>query len=430
MMVQDSPLRKRHESYAGQIRTPPHADVARPGAAQGSQTAPAQVEFIAFGRSDRPDEVACEIPATFGQLQGEYAAIRKGAGVMDCPHRGTILITGADRREFLNRMLTQELKDLAPGKAKPTFWLNRKGRIESDLLLLELGDRLLVSLDITDLSQTIKTLNEYIIVEDVQLEDVSSQFHHIAVHGPRASAIIAQVADHANFDLDERQTTTVQISDSDVVMVRSDQTGECGLHLVVPISSAEAVWDALLAAEQGDNESIRRVRPIGWYAFNTARIEAGTPLFNVDFAADTLPHETGVLHDRVSFTKGCYLGQEIVARIESLGQPKQQLVGLRMQNDLLPVAEAQVFAQENQRALGPQIGLVTSSTISPMLGADCIAFAMLKTAYTTPNTIVTVAAEGEQASATVCDRCFYERASSQAPPPPSTAPQTNPEDDQ
>ncbi|MEE9129470.1 MAG: glycine cleavage T C-terminal barrel domain-containing protein [Phycisphaerales bacterium] len=429
MMVHDSPLRKRHESYAGRIRTPPHADVARPGAAQGSQTAPPQVEFIAYGRSDRPEKIACEILATFGQLQGEYAAIRKGAGLMDCPHRGTILITGADRHEFLNRMLTQELKDLTPGTAKPTFWLNRKGRIESDLLLVELGDRLLVSVDITQVSQTIKTLSEYIIVEDVQLEDGSSQFHHIAVHGPRASAVIAQVAGRSDFDLDERQTITVQIGDSDVVIVRSDQTGECGLHLIAPISSTEAVWDALLAAEERDDESNRRVRPIGWYAFNTARIEAGTPLFNVDFAADTLPHETGVLHERVSFTKGCYLGQEIVARIESLGQPKQQLVGLRMQSDLLPVAGAQVFAQEDHGALGPQIGLVTSSTISPMLGADCIAFAMLKTTYTTPDTIVTVAAEGQQASAKVCDRRFYDRASSLAPTP-STAPQANPKDDQ
>ncbi len=429
MMVHDSPLRKRHESYAGRIRTPPHADVARPGAAQGSQTAPPQVEFIAYGRSDQPEKIACEILATFGQLQGEYAAIRKGAGVMDCPHRGTILITGSDRREFLNRMFTQELKDLAPGSAKLTFWLNRKGRIESDLVLVELGDRLLVSLDITQVLQTITTLSEYIIVEDVQLEDASSQFHHIAVHGPRASAVIAQIAGRSEFDLDERQTTTVKIGDSDVVIFRSDQTGECGLHLITSISSAETVWDALLAAEQDGNESSRRVRPIGWYAFNTARIEAGTPLFNVDFAADTLPHETGVLHDRVSFTKGCYLGQEIVARIESLGQPKQQLVGLRMQSDLLPVAGAQVFAQEGQGALGPQIGLVTSSTISPMLSAACIAFAMLKTAYTTPDTIVTVAAEGEQASAKVCDRCFYERASSPAAPP-STAPGANPKDDQ
>jgi folate-binding protein YgfZ len=428
MMVHDSPLRKRHESYAGRIRTPPHADVARPGAAQGSQTAPAQVEYIAYGRSDRPDEVACEIPATFGELQAEYAAIRKGAGLMDCPHRGTILITGSDRREFLNRMLTQELKDLAPGKAKATFWLNRKGRIESDLLLVELGDRLLVSLDITQVSQTIKTLTEYIIVEDVQVEDGSSQFHHIAVHGPRAWAVIAQVADRSEFDLDERQTITAQIGDSDVVIVRSDQTGGCGLHLITPISSAEAVWDALLAAEQGDNESNRRVRPIGWYAFNTARIEAGTPLFNVDFAADTLPHETGVLHDRVSFTKGCYLGQEIVARIESLGQPKQLLVGLRMIQDLLPEAGGQVFARDEDGALGPPIGVVTSSTISPMLGAAPIAFAMLKTAYTTPDTIVTVAAEGQQASAKVCDRRFYDRASASAATP-STAPQANPEGD-
>ena len=408
-MVHDSPLRKRHELYVQHVRTPPHADVARPGAAQGRQTAPAEVEFIAYGRPDQPEKIACDIPATFGQLQAEYAAIRKGAAVMDCPQRGTILITGSDRRDFLNSMLTQELKDLTVGMVRPSFWLNRKGRIESDLLLIELGDRLLVSLDITHVSQTMTTLNEYIIVEDAQLEDVSEQFHHIAVHGPRAPTVIAQASRCKDFDLNERQTITVQIGDTDVVVVRIDQTGECGLHLVVPVPAAEAVWDALLAAEHEDQDSKWRVQPIGWYAFNTARIEAGTPLFNIDFSSETLPHETGVLHDHVSFTKGCYLGQEIVARIESLGKPKQQLVGLRMQSDSLPDAGAQVFAQEDQGALGPQIGLVTSSTISPMLGADCIAFAMLKTTYAMPGTTVMVAAEGQQASATVCDRTFYQR---------------------
>ncbi len=429
MMVHDSPLRKRHESYAQQDRAAPDSSAARPGAAQGARTAAPQVEFITYGPAEGSDGSACEFPATFGELQAEYAAIRKGAGLMDCPHHGTILITGSDRREFLNRMLTQELKDFVPSTVRPSFWLNRKGRIEADLLLIELGDRLLVDLDITRISQALATLGEYIITEDVDLRDVSAQFHHIAVHGKDALAVVGEACGRADFCLDQLQATSVAICDADVVVARRDQTGEIGVELIMPVSDSEAVWDTLLDTDRTVGGAKRRVRPIGWYAFNTARIEAGTPLFNVDFAADTLPHETGVLRDRVSFTKGCYLGQEIVARIESLGQPKQQLVGLRMQSDLLPVAGAQVFAQEDQGALGPQIGLVTSSTISPMLGADCIAFAMLKTAYTTPDTIVTVAAEGEQASAKVCDRRFYERASSPAATP-STAPGANPKDDQ
>lgn len=407
MMVHDSPLRKRHESYAQQDRDAPDSSAARPGAATGARTAAPQVEFITYGPSERSDGPACEFPATFGELQAEYAAIRKGAGLMDCPHRGTILITGSDRREFLNRMLTQELKDLVSSTVRPAFWLNRKGRIEADLLLIELGDQLLVDLDITRVSRTVATLGEYIVAEDVDLRDVTAQFHHIAVHGKDALPVIGEACGRGDFCLGQLEATSVAICDADVVVARRDQTGEIGIELIMPGSDAEAVWDALLAADRTVGGAKHRVRPIGWYAYNTARIEAGTPLFNVDFAADTLPHETGVLHDRVSFTKGCYLGQEIVARIESLGQPKQLLVGLKMAQDLLPEAGGQVFAREEDGALGPPIGVVTSSTISPMLGAAPIAFAMLKTAHAQTDTTVTVAAEGEQAAATVCDLCFY-----------------------
>ena len=140
-----------------------------------------------------------------------------------------------------------------------------------------------------------------------------------------------------------------------VVAARRDQIGAPGLEIFCPLAEGESVAAALLESEAADDAGRRRIRPIGWYAYNVARIEAGTPLFNVDFGATNLPHETGVLHDRVSFKKGCYPGQEIVARIESQGRPKQTLIGLRPVGDALPVAGAQVF-EVGEGTLGRRVG--------------------------------------------------------------------------
>ncbi len=126
-------------------------------------------------------------------------------------------------------------------------------------------------------------------------------------------------------------------------MLRDDSAGEIGLELIVPASGARAVFELLLTAAHSPDEhqhgapssddlvSRVRLRPAGWFAYNIARLEAGTPLYNIDFGPDSLPAETGLLHSRVSFTKGCYLGQEIVARMHARGHPKHTLVPIRMQ---------------------------------------------------------------------------------------------------
>ena len=121
----------------------------------------------------------------------------------------------------------------------------------------------------------------------------------------------------------------------------------------------------------------------------------------MDFGSDSLPHESGILADRVSFRKGCYPGQEVVARMESLGKPKQRLVALRIAEDALPTAGSPVFERGPDGEPANPVGTVTSSTLSPMLGAASVAFAMVKTAHSEPGTVLLVPAEGGRATATV-----------------------------
>jgi folate-binding protein YgfZ len=418
-MLHESPLKAEHEAYAGGAATrvgAQQSQATRPGAAVGRRFA-SHIEWIPYGVADESGRPTCELIATYGEVEPEYAAIRRGAALLDSPHRGTIIVTGKDRRDFLNRMLTQELKDLAPGTAKSAFWLNRKGRIESDLLLMELGDRIVMDVDIHQAASTAQLLTEFVFSEDVSIQDASDQFHHIAIHGRRAADALAECG-FADMPPEPLRCGAFHIANIEVIVTRRDQTAEPGYELIISYHQARSVWESLVT-----RHSSCVTRPVGWHAFNIARIEAGTPLFNIDFGPTNLPHETGILYDRVSFTKGCYVGQEVVARMENLGKPKQTLVGLSLKADALPVAGGQVFARNEDDSMGSEIGVVTSSSLSPMLGAKPIAFAMIKTSHAGPGTLVLVNAEGAQSKATVSPLRFWppaERPTS-APPPAAAA---------
>jgi folate-binding protein YgfZ len=146
----------------------------------------------------------------------------------------------------------------------------------------------------------------------------------------------------------------------------------------------------------------RMLRPVGWAAFNTTRIEAGRAIFGIDFDDSILPHETGaVLGRAVSFTKGCYPGQEIVARMHARQQVARKIAGIRVDGDTLPIAGAKIFD-----AQGNEIGGVTSSTISPVLSNAAIALALLKRPHFNVGATVHVPAEGEMRKATVVELPF------------------------
>jgi len=331
------------------------------------------------------------VPMVFEHVELEYAAVRKGCALVDLPQSGTIEVTGADRLDFLNNLLTQELKGLEPMRSVRSFWLNRKGRIDADLRLLDMGQedgqRLHMATDALVAGKTAEALAEFVFAEDVTLTDATESMHRLALHGPRAAQTVMSVADtDEHVGLEPGRAMTVMIAGTSVLVEREDSAGELGLVLTMPTSAARRVYERLAAVDG--------VRPCGWMAYNIARIEAGWPLFQIDFTGDNLPAETGVLHDRVSFTKGCYLGQEVVARMQSLGKPKQVLAALRLaegQDPRLPEERAEIFAQADS---DKPIGTVTSSTIAPMLSATPIALAQVRTAHADAGATLFVLAEG------------------------------------
>ena len=394
-------LHALHAEFArGEAQRRAGAVAQAPGAGErgaGILPADGQVHYLPW--ADGGDPVAL-VPASYGSVEVEYAALRRGCALLDGCARGIIRVRGKDRLDVLQRMLTQDLRGLESGGLRRSFWLNRKGRIDADLSVVAFDDHWLLECDALDAPGAATSLSSFIFNEDIELVH-DATLRVLSLAGPSTfEALTAVGADTGVLAPSDARSCMVHVAGIPCHAWRLDWFGMPTVHLACAAERAAELWKALLA--QVDlAHGRRRVRPCGWYAQNIARIEAGEPWCHVDFGRESLPHESGVLRERVSFTKGCYLGQEIVARMESLGKPKQVVAALRIVGDALPSAGEQIFSLTEGGGLAEQVGAVTSSTLSPMLGAVSIALSTVRTAHAAPGTILAVNAEGMTARAVV-----------------------------
>ncbi len=365
--------------------------------------------FLPYGAPGPDGKAAIELIDTFGEYEAEYAMIRKGVGVMLAPHVGVVDVTGGERLTFLHSMLTNDTKGLTTGQGRRAFFLSKVGRIDADILVLAMEDRARLIVDRLSAPKTADGLSKYIFSEDAAPKDVSGEFEVICLHGPAGVALLKHALGVDAVGIAELSHKLAKTADGvDVQVARFDQAGVMGLWLIVPAVKLSEVFEKLIAVLGGispdphapQGERPVKGRAIGWLAFNTARVEAGSPLYNVDFGPDSLPAETGILDQVVSFKKGCYIGQEIVARMHNLGHPKRVLVGVRFADDRLPLSGSEVMTTKEDGS-GQTVGGITSSASSPMLGGAAIAFASIKWGKHNPGTLVTVPAEGAMVPGTV-----------------------------
>lgn len=325
----------------------------------------------------------------------EYAAIRKAAGLMDGSHRGLLRLTGNDRLDFLHRLVTHDCKSMKPGDVRRAFILNTKGRITADLLIVHAAGHTLIDTDVHQAAGVAQELERLLFGEDVRIEDLSESHHRVSLHGPAAAEVLNWWRDGAPAE------------GMDSFDYAYEEVGVPGLHIWAPARAGAGDSLHRFADQAASLAEVFGLRFIGWMAWNIARVEAGRAMFHIDFGPDNLPHEAGepVMREAVSFTKGCYRGQEIVARMQSRGHPARRLVGFRVRGGALPVAGVNVLAAEAPDS--PIVGAVTSSTLSPMLGAVPIGLAMVQWSFHAPGTTLHIPAEGRTVAAEVVEIPFY-----------------------
>jgi len=333
----------------------------------------------------------CLLPERFSDIAEECRAVRTGTGVLDRTDRAYLTAAGPDARRYLHAMVTNEVKGLEPGQGRYSLQLNAQGQILADLYVLAMEDHLLLETDWALKEKLRAVLEKYIIADDVELGDRSEQLAALAVEGPHAAELLRTAGAGALPDA-ELNHGWVKLGDAPVLVVRLSETGEEGFRLIFAVEYAQNLWDALMAAQASVPW-----KPIGHAAFELLRTEAGLPRYGAELDERTLPPEAGLEARAISYTKGCYLGQEIVERIRSRGHVNRKLAGLALATGALPSHGTKLTKD------GKEAGFLTTAIDSPTLGRR-IGLGYLRREHLAPGTQLEVEGGG---SAEVVPLPFY-----------------------
>lgn len=313
------------------------------------------------------------VPQGFGDVEAECRAVRETAGVMDRNDRAYLTASGPDAADFLHRMVTNEVKGLAPGQGCYAAQLTVQGHMIADFYLLRMPDHLLLETDWSVKDRLREVLDKHIIADDVELADRSDQLAALSVEGPAAGKLLT-AAGAVTLPGQEFNHTWVELGGKPVLLARLSETGEEGYRLIFVVEYAQNLWEALTAQQK-----LVPWKPVGHAALNILRTEAGIPWFGVDMDEHTLPPEAGLDQRAISYQKGCYLGQEIIERIRSRGHVNRRLAGLYLGGDTLPAAGTKLLSN------GKEVGQITTAVLSPALGRP-LALAYVRREHLAPGT--------------------------------------------
>ncbi|MCS7309027.1 MAG: hypothetical protein NZ741_02280 [Armatimonadetes bacterium] len=331
-------------------------------------------------------------PAAYGEVEAEYQVLREGAALLEMGTLGKIRVRGDDRLTYLQGQLSQDVLPLREaGRGALSCLLKPTGQMLSEMVLFSSGDAVLLITPPHTRHTVQQRLEQFVILEDVEVEDISDSYTLLHVTGARSTACLTRWGITEPLPL--WQGKTVPWQGQPLHLLRTDRCGEQGYDLLAPVESAEQLREVLQEAG---------AQPIGYEAFHVRRVEAGIPLFGIDMDENTIPLEAGLGERAISFTKGCYTGQEVIHRIYSRGHTNRSLVGLRLFGETLPPSRAPISAGERRDA-----GWVTSAVRSLSLGV-VIALGYLRNEYVAPGTTVVVQQEPSPTEAQVTPLPFVE----------------------
>jgi folate-binding protein YgfZ len=325
-----------------------------------------------------------------------YRELREAAATGSLAPRAQIGVAGGDRASYLQGLLTNDVQALTAGTGCYAAWLTPQGRMLTDLHVFESGEMILLDVPADQLQATLERLDRFLFSEDVQLADLGGSLRAVWIHGPAAGTVLERTV--AGLDAPggwpEYRNARAAFNGEPVVAARVDQLGVPGFCVFVAPAHEAALVAALVAAGAPPAEPA---------ALEAVRLEAGYPIFGVDMTDDTIPLEAGIEARAISFTKGCYVGQEVVIRVlhRGHGRVARKLVAMRVDGGV-PAPGAAIFAGDKP------VGAVTSAALSPRAGA--IALGYVHRDFVAAGTALTVdlppegGSRSQRAAATVTER--------------------------
>ena len=318
-----------------------------------------------------------EVAADYGDFEAEYRAARQAVALHDASYHETLRITGEDRASFLHGMVTQDVKGLATGTAAYAAMVTAKGAMVADARILKREADLLLETEPGTGAKVKEFLEKYLISEDAELLEATGEWGLLRLLGPRTAEVLGAALGGAFEPLAANATREATVAGARVVLVGAPVFEKHQVDLLVPRGSLEAVWKALVEAGGAHG-----LKPLGFQALELLRVEAGVPRYGQDMVDTTIPLEANLTH-AISYNKGCYIGQEVIARATFRGQMARKLTGLLLgEVDAAPGAEL--------RKGEKKVGWLTSVVRSPTTGQR-VALGYVHRDHLEPGTELTLA---------------------------------------
>ena len=299
-----------------------------------------------------------EVRTTDRNLLIEYKAVREGGvGLLDLSTRGRITVSGSEAVMFLNGLITNDMKTLGENQSMLAAFPNVQGRLLAVVRVIRRANDFLLDTEAATREKVIKILERFTLAGDFKVADVTNDSALISLQGRGASAVVEK------------------ISADGITVVPATHTAEAGFDLIVSEEQKDSLWQTLMA---------EGATPVSPEVEEILRIEAGIARYGIDMDETNVVTETN-LDDAVSYTKGCYLGQEIIVRIKHRGHVAKKLTGLRFETDQPIAAGATIRSADDK-----EIGRVTSATFSPTFERT-VGLGYVRYEYLTPGTPVVVA---------------------------------------
>lgn len=312
------------------------------------------------------------LPDAFTDPATEYEALTHSVGMIDLPAVGILALRGADRVRFLNAMVTNDIAKLTRGHASEALVTTTKGKIIAEILVLARPEDLLLIVLQGPVARVVEALESHIIADDVTLENVSDVFAAIAVEGPKCRDLVWRIFPRAPLPMEPRTFTENEYQGMRATVVRHSMVGGKGMLVVISRMDQERMKSYLVQGAVGMDGA-----EVGRLAWNTRRVENGRPWFGADIGEDNFPAESS-LESHVNYEKGCYLGQETIARMHYRGHPNWKLVGLAGGAEV-PPAGTELHTDGEDKAAGR----ITSAVFSPVLKrALCLGYVRAPLAVT------------------------------------------------
>ncbi|MCC6139290.1 MAG: aminomethyl transferase family protein [Nitrospira sp.] len=346
------------------------------------------------------EEVAgWEMPAHYGNWRTEYDAVRQAVGLSDLSHRGKIRVTGDDRVKWLQSVISNDLLPLQPGQGRYSSFLTHKGKMLTYFRCYVLTDAVMLE-DVGEIGDhTFTALRKFLLYgTKAKMENGAESWGLLLVSGPKAAQTVKSAFGVDCSDVQPVNFVTAQIGGQQALVIRTEETGEVDLEILLPADAIATAWTSLMQAGAASG-----IKAIGSQAREALRMEAGIPKAGPELNEEIVPPEANLEGKAFSLNKGCYPGQEVVARMDTYGNVRRKLVGLVLKDSAIPPRGAKLFSGDRE------VGWVSSATFSPQQHA-VITFGFPLRDFSKAGTALSIEADGARHDATVADLPFYRRA--------------------